>query len=82
MCPCKRYLTYHHKCGVQTKITCPNFARIDKFLGDLQPEQLFRPTSDTQTLNSRMAAKLLIVLKWKDFSNKKNVKIPLKIILK
>ena len=50
--------------------------KIDQFVRDLQPKQIFRPT-DRQTLNCHMAMKLTIVPKWKGgLSNKeKYVKI-------
>ena len=40
----------------------PNFMRIDQFVRDLQPKQIFRPT-DRQALNCRMATKLTMVPK-------------------
>ena len=64
--------------GAQIKAAyCKNiskFVRIDQFVRDLQPKQIFRLT-DRQTLNCCMATKLLIEPKWKgNLSNKEKFK--------
>ena len=50
------------KLRLLTAKTYSNFMRIDQLLCDLQFKEMFRPTVK-QTLNSRMATKLTIVLK-------------------
>ena len=49
-----------HKLRLLTSKTYPNIARIDQFVRDLYPRQIFRLT-DRQTLNFHKATKLTMV---------------------
>ena len=62
-----------HKLRLFTAKTYPNFVGIDQFVRDLQLKQIFKPT-DRQSLNCRMATKLIMVLSEKEtFPAKKNL---------